>query len=129
MHPSKSLYKSMISGDLWDDILSFYRGLRGDLVAVSGSGTFPERKHLRELPDELLFRLHNELRVVLQDYYFIHLDNVRIFESNYGVVKPHVDVSMNGSTHTCIIYLTDDYEGGTLSIKFPKESSGVDRPS
>ena len=59
---------------------------------------------------------------------------MRIYLSNFGTIQPHYDVPMcYDDTHTCLIYLTDDFIGGNLTIEYdnkkntyiPKKMNGV----
>lgn len=113
---SPIIYKSLISTDLHEDIIVFYEAKRANLNYCSGSSNFPLRKQLRELPEDLIERLSAELTVTLSGYYTdlkIFGQSARIYESTHGVVKAHRDVSMHKSdTHTCIIYLSDNFLGG-----------------
>lgn len=62
----------------------------------------------------------DRLFIVLRDYFpDMKLDkNARFYNHQYGAIKPHYDVNHDGvSTHTLLIYLTDDFEGGRLIIK------------
>lgn len=62
----------------------------------------------------------DRLFIVLNDYFpDMKLDkNARFYNHQYGAIKPHYDVNHDGvSTHTLLIYLTDDFEGGRLTIK------------
>lgn len=62
----------------------------------------------------------DRLFIVLRDYFpDMKLDkNARFYNHQYGAIKPHYDVNHDGvSTHTLLIYLTDDFEGGRLTIK------------
>ena len=62
----------------------------------------------------------DRLFIVLRDYFpDMKLDkNAKFYNHQYGAIKPHYDVNHDGvSTHTLLIYLTDDFEGGRLIIK------------
>jgi hypothetical protein len=83
---------------------------------------------LRDIPEELASLLCLEIHELLT-INMSHLNNksstlevksnLRIYESHYGIVRPHCDIPMCGDdTHTCLIYLTEDFVGGVLSIQF-----------
>lgn len=118
------LYKSVISNDLKEDILSHYHENESKILCDGGSRIFPKRKVIKEIPDLFTKRLNKELVVTMSQYYttFIpDINNIRVYHSNYGIVKPHIDIPTNSkNTHTCIIYLTDDFYGGNLSVKIPR---------
>ena len=62
----------------------------------------------------------DRLFIVLKDYFpDMKLDkNARFYNHQYGAIKPHYDVNHDGvSTHTLLIYLTYNFEGGRLTIK------------
>ena len=88
---------------------------------------FPIRKCWRQLSDELIELLKQELWTFL-DVNSVAIcgeggaievkNNFRLYESEYGIVKPHRDLPMCGDdTHTCLIYLTDSFEGGHLTVE------------
>ena len=114
------LYKSMISNDLRENILNYY-WINSDIVVDGGSLYFPKRRVLKDLPLELIQNLNKELIMTNSQYYdkFIpNTNHIRIYHSNYGIVKRHQDKPTNlFDTHTCLIYLTDDFYGGKLSIE------------
>ncbi len=60
------------------------------------------------------------LITVLSDYYQnLMIDRwAKYYSHEYGAVKPHYDINHdNMSNYTLLIYMTDDFEGGKLSIK------------
>ena len=65
----------------------------------------------------------------MSQYYTIfepNENNIRIFQSNYGITQPHCDFPTYASdTHTCLIYLTDDFSGGVLSVKLPRKDTHI----
>ncbi len=122
------IYKSIISSDLCTDILQYYLDLdKNNLTLDNGSKYFPKRKVIKELPPDYIFQLNKELNITLAQYYTCfkpNTDYIRIYHSNYGTVKPHTDVPINPThTHTCLIYLTDDFYGGNLSVKVPRSQA------
>jgi len=123
------LYKSMISDDLREDILNYYNKIQNNLKYVKGSSVFPLRRQVRELPDDLTTILIKELYTSINGYFtkFIpNANNIRIYQSNYGIVYPHKDVpTYVQDTHTCLIYLSDDFNGGVLSIKIPRSTEHI----
>jgi len=119
----KLIYKSMISNYLKEDILNFYLEST-NLLSDNGSAYFPKRRVLKHLPINLIQTLKQELEITMGQYYLKFIPNcdyIRIYHSNYGIVKPHQDVPIDPRfTHTCLIYLTDDFYGGVLSVKVPR---------
>ena len=97
--------------------------IESNLNGVSGSSIFPLRKQVRELPQEISNELIKQLITTMSQYYVVftpNQNNIRIYFSNYGIVKPHVDKPVYpDDTHTCLIYITDDFNGGNLTIKLP----------
>lgn len=128
---SHIIYKSMISDELRKDILDYYDRKKNNLEFVKGSHKFPLRRQIRELPDELTTQLTNQLNTTMSQYYTYfntNSNNVRIYESNYGIILPHKDIpSYANDTHTCLIYLTDNFNGGVLSIKQPRSEEHIDK--
>jgi hypothetical protein len=124
------IYKSMISNDLKDDILNYYLNLVDhNVVSDNGSAYFPKRKTIKNIPQHFAQQLEKELLITMSQYYlkFIpNIDYIRIYHSNYGIVKPHKDVPTKPTdTHTCLIYLTDDFYGGILSVKIPRSEEHI----
>ncbi len=123
----KLLYKSIISDDLRQDILNFYLE-SNNLTSDNGSVYFPKRYVLRHLPQEQIQALKQEIEITISQYYFKFVPNtdyIRIYHSNYGIVKPHKDIPTDPKfTHSCLIYLTDDFYGGVLSVKIPLAALG-----
>jgi hypothetical protein len=124
------LYKSMISDDLREEILNYYNKIQNNLEFVKGSSVFPLRRQLRELPDELAMMLMRELYTSINGYFTKFIpngNNIRIYQSNYGIVLPHKDVATyQYDTHTCLIYLTDEFTGGVLSVKIPRTNEHIE---
>jgi hypothetical protein len=124
----KLIYKSMISNDLREDILNFYLEST-NLSSDNGSAYFPKRRVLRDLPVQHILSLKQELEITMGQYYLKFVPNtdyIRIYHSNYGIVKPHQDVPTHPAfTHTCLIYLTDDFYGGVLSVKIPRTDQHI----
>jgi hypothetical protein len=117
------LYKSVISNDLVESLLEIYRKTENSLKYATSSNIFPIRKYFNEIPNHLIDELMKELIITCNQYYNFtpNINNVRIYHSNYGTVKPHKDIPIYpGDTHTCLIYLTDNFYGGNLSIKEPR---------
>ncbi len=122
------LYKAIISDELRQDILEYY-SVNSNLPYVSGSSVFPCRRRLDNISTSLEQRLVHELTVTLSGYFTeFSADprNIRIYESHYGIVKPHVDVAVYPEdTHTCIIYLTDTFDGGVLTVKTKRDQAHI----
>lgn len=123
------IYKSMISTDLLDEILIYYRAKEPTLEYVKGSSAFPLRRQIREIPDNLALELSKQLKITMSPYYTVfepNEKNIRIYQSNYGIVLPHRDIpTYPEDTHTCLIYLTDNFNGGVLSVKLPRSQEHI----
>jgi len=78
---------------------------------------------------ELEQRLERELTVTLSGYFTefsANIRNIRIYESKYGLVKPHVDIAVYPEdTHTCLVYLTDEFDGGILTVKTKTDQNHI----
>lgn len=111
----------MISNDLRDDILNYYLEST-NLSADNGSTYFPKRRVLKNLPDYLIQTLKHEIETTTSNTNYI-----RIYHSNYGIVKLHQDVSIDPAfTHTCLIYLLlKNFYGGVLSVKVPRTEGDI----
>lgn len=88
------------------------------------SSAFPLRRQIREIPDVLAQELARQLKITMSNYYTKfepNENNIRIYQSNYGIILPHCDIpSYPDDTHTRLIYLTDEFTGGVLSVKLPR---------
>lgn len=63
------------------------------------------------------------LKVTLRDYFpDLRLDpNARLYSQSYGSIKPHLDKNHDGvSNYTLLLYLTDNFDDGRLSIKMKR---------
>jgi len=120
------IYKEMISDDLRISIKEYFESKESSLVPVKGSSLFPLRKSVREIPGELADELCKQLLITMQQYFIDfkpNKNNIRLYLSNYGVVAPHKDKPVYpGDTHTLLIYITDDFDGGILSVKLPRSN-------
>lgn len=107
------LYKNVLSNGLCDELIEYFNAVKFRLISVSASPNFPPRKHLRNIPDDLHAKIKTEIYANLNKYYeeLSLKDNIRIYYSDFGIVKSHVD------THTCLIYLTDDFTGGVFNYR------------
>lgn len=123
------LYKAMISNELCDDIKEYFDAKESSLKFV-GNNLFPQRKRLLELEDSLRERIVKEINITVGQYFtkFTAIeDSPRIYFSTYGTVKPHVDDSKYGNdTHTCLIYLTDNFKGGNITCKNVRDNEHID---
>lgn len=127
-----AFYKSLISDELVDLILTSYRQVENSLQYNRASLLFPTRKYFNDLPLYLTERLIQELITICKDDFHTFIpntSNIRIYQSNYGTVKSHKDVAIDQrDTHTCLIYLTEDFHGGNLFLDMPlcKEISDME---
>lgn len=73
----------------------------------------------------------DQLIVVLGNYLGYHdlcvSDDVRFYRHQFGEVKRHTDGTRDGSQYSLLLYLSDDFEGGTLSVRVPRDP--LDRQS
>ena len=72
----------------------------------------------------------DRLFVVLRDY-FPDLQispHARFYSHKYGAIKPHVDQNHdNKSNYTLLLYLTDDFDDGKLSIKTKRSNEEIEK--
>lgn len=107
------LYTKLISENLCTDILQYYESQRIYLVPSSGHSNFPARRRLLHFPDELIGELCCQLVS-----FNVNTEYIRLYEQDYGIIGPHKDVSTDPNyMHTMLIYLTDKFEGSSLSIE------------
>lgn len=64
------------------------------------------------------------------DTYFTDLQidpNARLYNQRFGEIKPHFDKNHDGvSNYTCLIYLTDDFTHGKLSVKVKRSKEEIE---
>jgi hypothetical protein len=92
-------------------------------LPMSAGRNFPVRRQCRDLPDELTSEVVRQVHVALSGYYTrCHVSPTsRIYASDYGKVLPHRDVATYPDDNTTIlVYLTDDFSGGELTVKVPR---------
>lgn len=136
MSSSSSIFTEALSLSTCTNVLEQYQqynlgyGFSGipHLDQPTSTKYFPLRKCWRALSDELIELLKKELWSFLdfnseaicggKDGHIEVKNNFRLYESEYGIVKPHRDLPMCGDdTHTCLIYLTDSFVGGNLTVE------------
>lgn len=114
------LYKQILPDTECDEINSYlecndlYKTHIGTSL-VTGHRVFIDI-NLKELPYAFI---SDRLLATLSNYCDLEIDpNARLYSHVYGGIKPHTDKSRDGfSTHTLLIYLTDNFDDGKLSIK------------
>ncbi len=120
--PSTVIYKQIISDELNMDLLDFFHSKK--IISMNASNLFPQRKQLRDITPELCERIIKETNITMSNYFnnFNIDDNIRIYYSDFGQVKPHKDVTIKEKhDHTLLIYLSDDFDGGNITVKIPIE--------
>lgn len=131
-----TMYQAVISQKLNTDLLHYYNSVCTGLPFINGPN-FPARRRLNELHPPLIAQLFTEIKHYVGLAFQVFEPNmayIRFYESYYGVIKPHKDVAVHPQdTHTCLIYLTDDFVGGALTVESangirtfqPKQTFGV----
>lgn len=108
------LYKQLLQPDEVDELNNQYQ----NLTILNTNLTTGLRHYCDvDLTDSFITK---RLYTTLNDYYpNMILDRwARYYKHEYGAVKPHRDINHdNKSNYTLLIYLSDDFEGGQLSIK------------
>eukprot|EP01036_Dinobryon_divergens_P032739 gene32739-42393_t len=101
------MFTEALSKNTCQSVLEKFNEARPSIMCASirFNLTFPIRTCWRDIPVEMVLSLKIELKEIL-------------YESTYGIVQPHRDIAMCGDdTHTCLIYLTDDFTGGFLTVE------------
>ena len=123
--PDNILYKQIISNDLSDKLLNHFNKYYNELFSMNGSNLFPQRKQMRDIPKDLCDNLVEEIKTTMSNNFNnfdIDTNNIRIYYSDFGIVKPHKDVVIKENyKNTLLIYLTDDFDGGKITVKIPIE--------
>jgi hypothetical protein len=110
------IYKQIFSHLEADELNNSFKNITSKSFSNLATGL---REHL-DINLEEYFDISNRILIVLQDYFLdLRMDKYcRFYSHKYGEVKPHTDGSHdNQSNYTLLIYLTDDFENGQLSIK------------
>lgn len=109
-------YKQVLDLDTVNEILSANLLFDANLSGGISTG-------YREYADLNIedFELKSKLEIVLRDYFpDIEFENYcRYYNHVYGAVKPHTD-SLGPAQYTLLIYLSDDFEEGELSVKIKR---------
>ncbi len=115
------IYTLAISEYLCKEILKHFESNEKILLFSASTLYFPSRQRLDEIPKDIKEKLYDELIINIGCFYNFfkpNVNNVRIYKSVYGTVKPHIDIPTNPEeTYTCLIYLSDDFYGGNLYIR------------
>lgn len=119
--PRQVFYKRMFSPDEAADLL----GLAvASCPAVEGAGGGvaggERRRYELDLAAAEFAHVRERLRCVLSDYLPDATigDSARVYRHTAGGVRPHTDASLDGrATYTLLLYLSDDFEGGRLSVR------------
>lgn len=125
LQPHNILYKQILSTDLTHELLDFFAKNSSNLKSMNGSNLFPQRKQLRNIDIDLCDKVINEINITMSNYYNnfqIDSNNIRIYYSDFGTVKPHKDVTIKDKHNsTLLIYLSDNFDGGNITVKIPIE--------
>ena len=123
--PNNILYKQIISNDLSEELLNYFNQHIYNIHSMSGSNVFPQRKHMRDIPKDLCDKLVNEIKITMTNNcnnFNVDINNIRMYYSDFGIVKPHKDVTIKENyNNTLLIYLSDDFDGGNITVKIPIE--------
>jgi len=114
------VYKSILPSEMVADIISIISSKQdewkdGATGLATGIRPFLELNLAQDFP-----WLIDHLHVVLSGYFpdMIISTDARFYNHQLGGVKPHRDGNRDGhSNYTLLIYLSDQFEGGNLSIK------------
>lgn len=125
--PAQILYKQVFSVEEADDLNTAFTSAEalwkdGAVSLATGHRQFIEVS-LQDYDD-----IHTRILQVLNAYFGdLTLDrNCRFYSQLYGGVKRHMDGSHdNKSNYTLLIYLTDDFDDGKLSVKLPMAESEI----
>jgi hypothetical protein len=117
----KCIYKCMFSEQESDEFNNIFFNMINEsnksTNIVTGNRLFVDFL-LEDYPEII-----DKLIVILRNY-FINLKfdrNARFYNHQYGETKPHIDKNHDGkSQYTLLIYLTDNFDGGKLSIKLKR---------
>lgn len=124
--PAQVIYKQIFSEEEADDLTEKLIGTaaweNGNVSLATG-----HRKYISvSLKDH--GDIHIRILQVLNAYFGdITIDpNCRFYDHAYGGVKRHTDAAHdNKSNYTLLIYLTDDFDDGKLSVKMPRSETEI----
>lgn len=123
----KIIYKRFFSGLEADELNDLFNEIT--ISSISSSLATGLREHIDINLDQQSM-ITERILVVLQDYFpDMCMDRYcRFYSHKYGGVKPHIDKSHdNQCNYTLLIYLTDDFDDGKLSIKTKRTDEDRER--
>lgn len=111
------LYKKILDQSLVKEINQFVDDV--DVSKIPLSGTLAHRAQIKDIPDSIISQVKYAIDATLHSYSGdLEIGSMRIYQQEFGDIKPHFDVAQDGKSNiTCLIYLTDGYEGGELNVK------------
>lgn len=119
------LYKQILPNHECDEINAYLENNNLHKTHIGTSLVTGNRVYidinLKELPYTFIC---DRLVATLSNYCNLEIDpNARLYSQIYGGIKPHTDKNRDGvSTHTLLIYLTDNFDDGKLSIKMKRSN-------
>ena len=120
------LDKQILSDDLINDLIKIVDEFDPSNKPLNGSLAHRVRideADIDKLNSEIIQSTKSELNATLIGYFpDMEIGEMRIYCQTFGDIKPHIDVATDGKSNvTCLIYLTDGYEGGELNIKIKRK--------
>lgn len=119
------LYKQFLDKDAVEEIMEYVNKAE----KISHDGSLAKRHMIKEVPQELKDLIKKRIYTALDKQYndLIVSDEMRIYVQEYGATKEHRDVSYDGKSNlTCLLYFTDDYDGGELKYKVKRTDLSVE---
>ena len=119
--PKQILYKQILLDDECDELNELLeQNIANGLTQTNiGTSLVTGNRSYIEFDIRNNKEIHNRLFATLSNYCDLRIDsNARLYSQTFGGIKPHTDANRDGvSTHTLLIYLTDDFDNGKLSIR------------
>src|SRR5580658_7059127 len=122
--PGTILYKQFLNLDIVNEIKQWIdENKTGNLHGLIG-----HRDKLDNIPMKFKESITEVLNQTLGTQYpDLKIGYMRIYVQQFGSIKPHTDISSDGKSNvTCLIYLTDGYEGGELNIKVKRTDLSIE---
>lgn len=123
VNPGTIVYKQVLDYSLIKEINEFIDSQ--NISDIPLSGILAHRTRIENIPDDLKDQVKQAIITTINNSYAgdIKINNdMRIYIQTFGNIKPHVDIPTDGESNiTCLIYLSDGYEGGELNIKIKEK--------
>ena len=122
--PSQQIfYKCLLSEKETLDLRGLIECNTHTTTNIGGLATGERKRTEISMDGNGMMDLKERIMTSLRDYFpDIQLGmTIRMYQQTFGGIKPHRDASLDGvSSYTLLLYMSDDFEGGKLSLKLKR---------